>query len=301
MTAELRVLTVDDTPALTAAMARAVEAGDMQASSDPAGAFVMKSFAVDPGLFGGAFEDGALVGFVSIDFKIVVVAPGRRRRGMGRALVDIAGDVARDRGRPELIMGVVPGDPVGLAFLRATAFAYHSSVWDLELPAGRAVDAPRWPEGLAARPFAGRADVDEWIRVFNLAFADHATPMQLERPMVIASLEDPDNEDDDVILAEDAATRELVGFCATDPGRREGRVGEHGEIWSVGVRPDRQGRGLGRQLVRAGVERLRSIGVPLVDLTVNGRNEGALHLYESEGFVRTRTRERWSRPTAVTG
>ncbi len=74
MTAELRVLTVDDTPALTAAMARAVEAGDMQASSDPAGAFVMKSFAVDPGLFGGAFEDGALVGFVSIGIFVTVVS-----------------------------------------------------------------------------------------------------------------------------------------------------------------------------------------------------------------------------------
>ena len=103
-----------------------------------------------------------------------------------------------------------------------------------------------------------------------------------------------------MILVEEAATGELVGFCATDPGRRDGRVADHGEIWAVGVRPDRQGRGLGRQLVRAGVERLRAIGVPNVSLSVNGRNEGALGLYESEGFVRSRTRDRWSRPGGAT-
>ena len=33
-------------------------------------------------------------------------------------------------------------------------------------------------------------------------------------------------------------------------------------------------------------------------LSVNGRNAGALGLYESEGFHRTSTRERWARPVA---
>jgi len=33
-----------------------------------------------------------------------------------------------------------------------------------------------------------------------------------------------------------------------------------------------------------------------VTLSVNGRNEGALRLYEREGFVRTGTRDRWARP-----
>jgi len=76
-------------------------------------------------------------------------------------------------------------------------------------------------------------------------------------------------------------------------------VGAHGEVWAVGVRPDRQGRGLGRQLLRAGVARLRGVGVPAISLSVNGRNESALGLYESEGFVRVLTRDRWARPAAV--
>src|SRR4029078_8237041 len=127
-----------------------------------------------------------------------------------------------------------------------------------------------------------------WVRVFNAAFADHATPLQLDVRSITAGLADPDTDNGDVILAEEAATGALGGFFATDPGRREGRVADHGEIWAVGVRPARHGRGLGRQLVRAGVERLRAIGVPNVSLSVNGRNEGALGLYESEVFGRTR-------------
>ena len=114
--------------------------------------------------------------------------------------------------------------------------------------------------------------------------------------MIAAGLDDPDNVDADIVLVEEAATGELVGFCNCDMGRRDGKLGDHAELWSIGVRPDRQGRGLGRQLVRAGVERVRSLGIPNVGLSVNGRNESALGLYESEGFVRVRTRDRWSRP-----
>ena len=82
-----------------------------------------------------------------------------------------------------------------------------------------------------------------------------------------------------------------------DVRRADGAItSTHGEIGLLGVRPDRQGRGLGRQLLRAGATYLRGAGIVNIGLSVNGRNEGALGLYESEGFVRDRTRDRWSRP-----
>jgi ribosomal protein S18 acetylase RimI-like enzyme len=131
--------------------------------------------------------------------------------------------------------------------------------------------------------------------VFNEAFADHATPMQTDLRIVNTMLDDPDNDEADMIVVEDLRSGEIVGFCGVDPQRRGGIVGEHAELWSIGVRPDRQGRGLGRQLVRAGVGRARALGARRIGLAVNGRNESALGLYESEGFVRSRTRDRWSR------
>ena len=111
----------------------------------------------------------------------------------------------------------------------------------------------------------------------------------------ISAPPDPAIQDADTLLLEDEAGN-LVGFCSTTPERRDGVAGPHAEIWTIGVRPDLQGRGLGRQLLRWGVARLRSIGVRDVVLSVNHRNAGALGLYESEGFVRTSTRDRWTRP-----
>jgi mycothiol synthase len=171
-------------------------------------------------------------------------------------------------------------------------------VWDLELDSNRSVAEPAWPAEVVARAFDRTRDVSALPPLVNAAFADHPTPLVMEEAMVAASLDDPNILDDDAILVEDGQTGELVGFCLVDVHRTDGVPASHAEIGLVGVRPDRQGRGLGRQLLRAGVVYLRSLGVPTISLAVNGRNDGALGLYESEGFARVRTRERWVRHVA---
>ncbi len=294
-TVEVRCLTATDLQAITPGVDRAREAGEFRASSDDEAHWFLSSFRLDPSIAAGAFEDGALVGFISPEYKVAVVRPDRRRRGIGRALVDLGLDMERERGRSELLLGALPGDEAAAAFLRATGFDRHSMLWDLALPRDADVAPPAWPPGLAMRSFDRARDLPAWIDLFNAAFADHATPLQLDASFIAAGFDDPAFDDADTGLVEDVATGELVGFCATSPIRRDGAVVPQGEIWTIGVRPGRQGRGLGRQLLRWGVGRLRSIGVSDVSLSVNGRNERALGLYESEGFVRSRTRERWAR------
>ncbi|HEY8438178.1 MAG TPA: GNAT family N-acetyltransferase [Candidatus Limnocylindrales bacterium] len=294
----VRRLVGADLGALSAEVDRAREAGEFRASSDADGAFFLKSVAVDPSLVGGAFDGDALVGFISPEFKLVVVRPDRRRQGIGRELVALGLTMERDRRRPDLLLGRLPHDAGAEAFLVATGFAPHSVLWDLELPSRQTVPDPVWPDHHVARSFESPDDVGSWVRLFNSAFADHATPLQLDESFIAAGLDDPAIDDADTLLVADA-TGELVGFCATAPQRRDGVVGDRGEIWTIGVRPDRQGRGLGRQLLRWGVGRLRDLNVQHIHLSVNGRNEHALRLYEDEGFVRIRTRERWARPVAA--
>jgi mycothiol synthase len=295
-TIERRTLGPTDAGVISREIAQAVARGDLRASSDAEGTYVMKSFDADPGQFAGALDADELVGFIIPEFKVTVVRPDRRRQGIGRALVETGVEMERARGRPYVLMGVVPGDAIGIAFLEATGFGYHSTVWDLDLEPGRDVPTPVWPDGHVARFFERDRDLDAWVDVFNETFAHHPTPLQVDLKTISAMLDDPDIAEADVIVVEDVETREIVGFCGVDPQRRGAIVGPHAELWSVGVRPDRQGRGLGRQLVRAGVERARAIGARSIGLAVNGRNESALALYESEGFIRTRTRDRWSRP-----
>lgn len=296
---EVRRLTGADLPALGVEVDRARAAGEFRASSDADSEFFAKSVAVDPALVTAAFDGDNLVGFVSPEFKLAVVRPDRRRQGIGRALVEGGLEAERARDRADLILGALPGDGAARAFLVATGFSFHSNLWDLGLPRDAAVDEPRWPSGVIARPFDRTRDVKPWIDLFNTAFADHATPLQIDASMVIAGLDDPALDDADTEVLEDAANGELVAFCATAPIRGAAGVGHHAEIWTIGVRPDRQGEGLGRQLLRWGVGYLRGIGVPDVSLSVNARNERALALYENEGFVRSRTRERWARPVAA--
>ncbi len=295
----IRPITEADAPALEAEVYRAKAAGEFLASSDPEAAFFMRSFTFAPHPVSAAFaDDGTLIGFVSPEFKIIVVRPADRRRGVGRALVEAGLTIERERGRPGLLVGVLPTDADGLAFLGATGFGFHSTLWDLEIPEAAPIAAPAWPPDLIARPFERERDTRDWATLFNIAFADHPTPLQLDLATIESSPEDPAFEDADTLVIEDAATNALIAFCSTSPERVGGVVGPHAEIWAIGVRPDRQGRGLGRQLLRWGVERLRGLGVRRVVLSVNGRNDHALGLYLSEGFVRNRTRDRWQRPLA---
>jgi len=294
----IRRLVAGDLSGLASFVERAVQAGDFLGSSDPRAIFFLKSFEFAPSPTAVAVEANAtgedIVGLVSPEFKLAVVVPERRRRGIGRRLLEEAALIEQERGRSEVLMGVLPTDAAGKAFLRSAGFAYHSTLWDLSLPASVGVPEPVWPDGLRARPFQHDVDARAWISLFNAAFATHATPLQI--PIEHADIPpDPSYVDGDIELVADAVSGELVGFCVTAPEREGGVIGARGEIAEIGVRPDRQGRGLGRELLRWGVQRLRSIGVAEITLSVNSRNEHALALYEREGFERTTTRERWSR------
>jgi mycothiol synthase len=291
-----RRLTAADLPALSVELARARDAGEIRASSDPTAVGFLKVLTIEPDLVGLALDGQDLVGFISSEAKWIVVRPDRRRRGIGRALVDLAESMERERGRPDVLIGRAPDDDAGLAFLTATGFALHSVLWDLCLRPDVAIAEPAWPAGLVARSYDPGRDLGRWVALFNLAFADHATPLQLEAEMEQAAIEEPDFVAADTLVVEEAATGELVAFCATMPNRSDGVAAAHAEIWTIGVRPDRQAEGLGRQLVRWGGRYLRSLGVQDVEMSVNGRNEHALGMYESEGYVRIQTRERWARP-----
>ncbi|EIV94762.1 GNAT family N-acetyltransferase [Frankia sp. QA3] len=54
----------------------------------------------------------------------------------------------------------------------------------------------------------------------------------------------------------------------------------------LGVEPDSRGRGFGRRLAGASLDRLRAQGLDRVRLTVDGENVAAVRLYRRLGFVR---------------
>jgi mycothiol synthase len=68
-----------------------------------------------------------------------------------------------------------------------------------------------------------------------------------------------------------------------------------GEIALIGVLPAWRGRGLGRDLLRWGIQHLRERGVADLTLNAEARNDRALALYERSGFVRVQEWPRWAK------
>jgi ribosomal-protein-alanine N-acetyltransferase len=62
------------------------------------------------------------------------------------------------------------------------------------------------------------------------------------------------------------------------------KPGPEGIIDGLGVHPDFQGRGLGREGLHRGLHLLKEDGAVRITLTVIDSNEPALALYRTEGF-----------------
>jgi ribosomal-protein-alanine N-acetyltransferase len=81
----------------------------------------------------------------------------------------------------------------------------------------------------------------------------------------------------DVIKLKAVENGGMVGFVAGDPRPSEGA----GWIATIGVDPRYQRRGIGRALLHACEERTT---LPRMKLTVRMSNQGAIALYEQEGY-----------------
>ena len=123
------------------------------------------------------------------------------------------------------------------------------------------------------------------VAVNNLAFADHreqgAMTEESLGSLVARSGFDPAGV---LVVREEGR---VVGFCIT---KREGDA--MGEIFVIGVNPEKQRSGIGRALIRSSLEALRGRGARNVSLWVDATNTTALRFYATLGLTEDfRTRE----------
>ena len=67
-------------------------------------------------------------------------------------------------------------------------------------------------------------------------------------------------------------------------------------MYGFAVEPVRQGRGIGRDVLRRVCHRLRDEGAPRIGLEVAIENDRALSLYTSLGFARVTTEDYYALP-----
>lgn len=120
-------------------------------------------------------------------------------------------------------------------------------------------------------------DAERFIATRPRTPADYATFMgtQLGKPDVAIFVA---HVNDDVIG---------YAYCAVEGYDYMQLRGPAGVVHDIIVDPEYRGQGIGKQLLDASLQFLRSHGAPRVVLTTADRNDAALHLFESAGFRRT--------------
>jgi mycothiol synthase len=161
------------------------------------------------------------------------------------------------------------------------------------LPLG---EEPAWPPGVEVRSFVGGQDDRAWLTVNNRAFAGHPEQGGWVEATLQRRMAEPWFDPKGFLLAFDAEG--LAGFCWTKVHPATDSDPELGEIFVIGVDPSRQGSGLGRALVVAGLSHLADRGIRTGMLFVDGDNEAALRLYASLGFTTHRRDRAYEREVA---
>lgn len=150
---------------------------------------------------------------------------------------------------------------------------------------------------LVTRAFVLGQDDDLLLAVNNRAFADHPDQGAMTADDLNHHAAQPWFNPDGIRLYEDPDDQaKLAGFCWTKihqplaPGEPK-----LGEIYAIGIDPDRHGNGLGAPMTAAGLAWLAEQGLTTGMLYVEADNAPAIRTYEKLGFKRHRTDRAWSK------
>ena len=305
MPLEIRSYTADDHDALTALINDPAIVDQFEKIAGPTGVRDLLSEPVThPEGILLARMDGVPVGF-SIAYvlpqigggfgmqRVGVLAPFRRQ-GIGFQLLRASEAFLASQQQVEALNEAglsawLPNDG-GEALAARAGYAHQRYYWLMERPRAT-VPAPHWPADVTHEvfDFSDRHHIG-WIDAYNDSFAHHHLflPSTHERGYALTQREK--FRGDGLLLA--FRGKACVGFCRCELYPTRGEIGTLGTIESA------RGIGLGRALLRWGVDWLLANSEQPITLIVDGENEGALQLYHQEDFIVSRTRRIWARPLA---
>lgn len=219
------------------------------------------------------------------------VHPGARQGDLGGLCLAWAEDrlreVARAAGKPGILHArVSQKDAEKMALLERQGFSIDRYFLTMARSLAEPVPEPVVPSGFRLRLTYGQADAEAWVAMFNESFIDHWNhhPLTVEQFLHEMTLPEYQANLDMIALSPDGV---FAAFCYgsiyPEENRRSGR--SDGWIEVLGTRRGFRKIGLGRAMLRVGLQRLKAAGVESARLNVDAESlTGATHLYESEGF-----------------
>lgn len=213
----------------------------------------------------------------------LVVDPARRRLGHGAAALE-----AVLPGAPAALRMWSHGDhPAARRLADRFGFRAERTLLQLRLDLS-AVSAGGAPAesgdparaGIRVDAFRPGRDDAEWVALNALVFAAHPEQGAIRRNDLADRQTEPWFSAGDFLVARDLGSGRMIGYnwLKIESGSPVG------EIYVVGVHPEAAGRGVGRRLMVAGLDRLRERGCRSADLYVEADSAAAVSLYRSLGF-----------------
>src|SRR4029453_14014464 len=200
----------------------------------------------------------------------LVVPPDPRRKGHGPALVRAAGD-------GPLTFWAHGDEPGARAFAERNGFERVRVLWQMRRARAGALLPGPFPGGVTVRHFRLGHDEEAWLGVNSRAFAHHPEQGRWTLHDLQLREAEPWFDRAGFLLAVDIEDT-LLGFHWTKV--QDGL----GEVYVLGVDPERHQRGLGKALTVAGLAYLKDRGLTTAMLYVDESNAAAVRLYRGLGF-----------------
>ena len=239
--------------------------------------------------------DNVIVGYMDIEAELVIgravldcaVLAEHRRKGLATKLFSRAVNRIKKLGARAVHVNIRQDNVVAVKTLTKLGFSLIRRFLELRLDVGHidALDthtAIKWG-------YLQPGQEDELARLQNRAFADAWGYNPNTAKTIAFRINQSSSSPRDIVLAYDQGR--VVGCCWTGIICEEGiSSARKGRIHMLGIDPNHRGKGMGRELMVIGLNRLRERGLVIAELTVDGENRAACALYQSLGFnVQART------------
>lgn len=198
----------------------------------------------------------------------ILVAPMYRQLGIGSAVLNVLRDGMEMRESEGELALLIEGAPFGREFLQRNGFLYSFSEATLEAHAEVLDEAGT----ITLRPYMQK-DTEELVSIFSEAFGD----MREESLDLI----DFNTTTEGLNMWTAEFDGEVVGTVTT---RKEGDVQW---ISAFAVAPNKQGRGIGTEMLKWVKDYALRSGEKTILLDVEIENMGALRVYEKAGFMKS--------------
>ena len=232
---------------------------------------------------------GNIVGYMEIFPELTIgrvvvnclVHPDHRRRGLATKLLGYAAHRANELGAKAACANVSEDDEVAKKVLSKLGFKRVRRYLELRLDITEVQGQEIAQAALSCRHLQ-HWEEDKLTQIQNRSFAGTwgYNPNTVKEIVYRTNLSNSSPEDVILVYEED----KIIGYCWTKVNYKATTKTRRGQIFMLGVGPDYRGRGIGKQVLLAGLSHLKSKGLQEVELTVDSGNPAARSLYRSVGF-----------------